>query len=290
MSLFKFSNSKKLPHVKNVQRKHSSYTIKSIQEDKEVYRDTEEDISINYININMNSDLNKQEVANLIDTDSIPDYKYKYLDNVKVINLLNYIDNIGKESFKHCTNLEKIILAANPDNLIINNGAFENCISLKEFIFEGKFKYIGENAFSNCASLEKINLNGLTVVESNCFLLDFALKEVTMTSVTDINPGAFLGCKSLDNIKLCDNLNCIDSFAFSNCGLTELHLPKSLKCINGYAFEDNFKLKDVYFEHDTLDDIDLGTEIFKHCSNVYIHTKNKKVIDYCKNNRYNVGE
>lgn len=294
MSLFKFNMPKKnLPTVKHSHKKQlpaATQKATKVIEEKEVYRETEEDISIEYVNTNMTSKLNEQEVVNLVDTDSIPDFKYKYLDNVKVINLLNYINKIGKESFKHCTNLEKIIFTADVDDLEISNNAFENCISLKEFVFNGKFKSLGESVFSNCAELEKINLNGLRTITTNCFLLDFALTEVIMPSVTAINSGAFYGCKSLKEINLGNSLKCIDSFAFSNCALTELHLPKSIKCINGYAFEDNFKLKDVYFEHNPEDDIELGVYIFHHCKDVCIHTNNKNVIEYCKANNYSVGE
>lgn len=295
MSLFKFNGHKKPAAAKKNYRRALPGPI--VVKDKTVeiaepieHRPTEEDIEISYINANMNSSLNEQETANIMDTGEISDYKYKCLDRVRYINLLGYVETIGKEAFNHCTNLEKLVIASSADNLAIGKSAFENCISLKEIDFKGKFRYIDENAFSNCSALEKINLTGLFIIKSNCFLLDFALKEVNGVSVIDIAPGAFLGCKSLETFYFGKNLKTIGSFAFSNCGFKELHLPKSVTTISGYAFEDNFNLTDVYFEHEPKSEIELGEDIFKHCKNVVIHSKNKIVIDYCNKNKYIVGD
>ena len=292
MSLFKFNNAKKSNNQRRNYRRTLPVNIaksNDIQEPINHYP-TEENIAIDYINNNMNSPLNEQETVNIMDSGNIPDYKYKYLDGVKFINLLGYVEAIGKETFNHCTHLEKLVIASNTDNLTIGKGAFENCIGLKEIDFKGKYSFIDENAFSNCSALEKINLSGLTTIKPNCFLLDFDLKEVNATSVINIEAGAFLGCKSLETFHFSKSIKFIDSFAFSTCGFKELHLPKSVKVINGYAFEDNFELKNVYFEHNADSEIELGAEIFKHCKNVVVHTKNKSIIDYCNKNKYTVGD
>ena len=292
MSLFNPNGRKKALSVRksstqimpknNVQKKENTIAVE--------HYPTEEDIEISYINTNMSSALNEQETANIMDSGNIPDYKYKCLDRVKYINLLGYVESIGKEAFNHCTDLEKIVIASNTDTLSIGKSAFENCISLKEIDFKGRFTYIGENAFSNCSALEKINLAGLSNINANCFLLDFALKEVNCVSVMNLASGAFLGCRSLETFYFGKNIKVIGSFAFSNCAFKELHLPKSITTINGYAFEDNFDLTDVYFEHDTGSEIELGENIFKHCKNVVIHSKNKSIIDYCNKNKYIVGD
>ena len=65
---------------------------------------------------------------------------------------------IGKDAFKDCTNLEKIVLPTSVKT--IESGAFENCASLKEIVFTGDCDglSLAAGAFKDCSSLEKITL------------------------------------------------------------------------------------------------------------------------------------
>ena len=247
------------------------------------YQLTDEDISVNYINNNILSEDNK-EVLNVMDTDTILSYKYQYMDNVKVINILNYVNSIGNDTFKECTNVNTINFTAPIKGLCLGNNTFANCNKLENINFNGSFSAIGECCFEHCENLKSINLAGVDTIPDNAFLFNISLTDVIITNVQYIKPGAFMYCKSLSdiNFKSCYNLLSIGAFAFSNCNLHTIIIPSTVKLIEGYAFEDNFNLTDVYFENNTR--IQLEDDIFKHCDNVTIHTTNKYIISYCKEN------
>jgi len=247
------------------------------------YQPTEEDISVEYINNNILSEYNK-DVLNVMDIETISDYKYQYMDKVESINILNYVNNIGNDSFKECINVKNINFTAPVKDLSLGNNTFYNCCNLENFNFKGSFSNIGENCFAHCENLRSINLVGIDTVPNNAFLFNTSLSEIVIVNVQYIKAGAFMYCKSLTDINFgsCHNLLSIDAYAFSGCNLSKITIPDTVKEIGDYVFEDNFNLTDVYFEGKS--NILLGDDIFKHCDNVTIHTNNNNIIEYCKKN------
>lgn len=74
--------------------------------------------------------------------------------------------------------------------------------------------------------------------------------------VTNINPDAFKGCTSLENLVIPDNVTRIGSNAFENCyKLVNITMPKHLDNIQDYVFEGCEILKHIYIP-DTLTYID----------------------------------
>lgn len=66
-----------------------------------------------------------------------------------------------------------------------------------------------------------------------------------MHSVVTIGNGAFYGCKKLEYVKFSKKLKTIGAQAFQHCPIKTVRLPKSVKVIKKYSFE-NTKLKKVY--------------------------------------------
>lgn len=288
-----FSRTPRTPKITN-EEILSKVIEETDNEDTEIeeigtYQLTEEDISINYINKNILSEDNK-EVLNVMDIDNIPSYKYQYMDNVKIINILNYINSIGNDAFKECENVTTINFTAPIKGLCLGNNTFANCNKLESINFNGSFSVIGDNCFAHCNNLKSINLSGVDTIPINAFMFNTNLSNVIITNAQYIKSGAFMYCKSLENIKFksCYNLLDIEAYSFSNCNLHTVTIPPTVRFIDGYAFEDNFNLTDVYFEHSVNAKIELGDNIFNHCDNVIIHTNNKCIIDYCKQNRLNI--
>lgn len=86
---------------------------------------------------------------------------------------------IGKDAFKGCINLEKIVFPASVKT--IESGAFENCTSLKEIVFTGDCDglSLAEGAFKGCSSLEKISLpSGLKKLGNKAFEGCVKLKDI----------------------------------------------------------------------------------------------------------------
>lgn len=97
---------------------------------------------------------------------------------------------IGKDAFKDCVNLEKIVLPAGIKT--IESGAFENCSSLKEIVFTGDCKdlSIATGAFKNCSSLEKITLpTGLVELGDKAFEGCSKLKDIYVMSEKAVSIG-----------------------------------------------------------------------------------------------------
>lgn len=89
------------------------------------------------------------------------------------------ISVIGKDAFKGCSNLTKIVLPAGIKS--IESGAFENCTSLKEVVFTGDCDglVIATGAFKNCSALETITLPaGIKVIGDKAFEGCYNLKDI----------------------------------------------------------------------------------------------------------------
>lgn len=111
---------------------------------------------------------------------------------IKSIKLIN-IEELGKESFKNCTKLQKLILD-NPNLRVMPSKAFENCTRLAEIkIAAGQIKSIERWAFRNCKSLKEISIP---------------------ESVEIIKSQAFEGCSSLRKVYVSSKRTMIESNAF----------------------------------------------------------------------------
>ena len=252
--------------------------------------DSNEEMSVSYINNNILSEDNT-DVLTVLDIENIEDYKYQCMDKVITVNLINRINYLGNSSFAFCESLKDFNFVTPVDNLIIDNYCFRDCFNLTNFNFKGQITKIGSNAFSNCKKLKTINLESLTSISDNTFLFNMSLNNIKIPNVKIIECGAFMYCRSLQNIDLsiCSKLKEIHSYAFSSCDLHTLHIPRNVELIDGYVFEENYNLIDVYFDHTDKDNIEIGNDIFKECKNVIVHTTNKTIIDYCKEFNYTLA-
>ena len=94
----------------------------------------------------------------------------------------------------------------------INNGAFKNCTSLKNFKIPKSVQKIGGYAFYECSSLSSVTFSvGLKSIEDNAFGYCEALKKVVLPEGLEKLDGAFYGCYNLENITFPSSLSEIDS-------------------------------------------------------------------------------
>lgn len=188
--------------------------------------------------------------------ESIGDYAFYKLSNVKEVSLPNSIKSIGKYAF------------------------YESGISEIDL---SNIENIGDYAFS-FASLEHVKLNNLISLGEGAFSYS-KLKEIDLsnTKLTNITNFAFKKCRYLENILFNDRIESINEESFSYCSsLKQFISPKSLKNIGLKAFYNNTSLKDVrlnainidnyafynackleklYIESD-IDDFSLGNYVF----------------------------
>lgn len=147
-------------------------------------------------------------------------------------NLNFFVDNEGNAHFPEGT-------TEIPDK------AFEGNNELKYAVLPDTVEHIGKRAFADCSNLEKLILND-------------ALKK--------IDGYVFTGCKLLNKIELPDLIQDISSFAFYNTYFTEpvishsgkifyycpivegrkkYIIPKTVKVIRSYAFENHGELEEL---------------------------------------------
>lgn len=130
------------------------------------------------------------------------------------------ITRVGVNSFLNCKNLR---VAELPDSVtVIDDFAFEGCVSLEHVRVPHGLKCIGNSSFYGCKSLRTIDLpDGL---ERVC---DFA----------------FDGCSSLESVWIPDSVMVIGDMAFNGCGsLTAVMDNMPGRKVYGNAFDDDAKI------------------------------------------------
>ncbi len=169
---------------------------------------------------------------------------YKDGKSVKVLNIPENVEVIGKECFCNLSNIEKVIF---PENLkVIDQSAFWGCSYLKEIVFNKNLEFINKTAFSFC------NVKALTFPENLKRLGPKAcsaiknLEEVRfLNKNTTIAEGAFEGCLSLKEVNLPDNIKKLEEKTFFNCTNLERIDLKNIEQIEKHVFVNNYKLKEI---------------------------------------------
>lgn len=170
--------------------------------------------------------------------------------SLKNVTLKN-MDTVGNNMFINCANLEKVSIS-NVKN--ISTSLFSGKANLKEVSITGENVTIGESAFLRCSALSKVELKGVTAIDSY----------------------AFQYCKSLESIEL-DGVSTIRDYAFSKTGLKNATLT-NIGTVGSYSFWDNGSLETV-----TMSDIDsIANYAFWNCSNL-------KAIDSLSNVTTSIG-
>ena len=164
------------------------------------------------------------------------------------------VTRLGKSAFAHYRLLKSVIL---PDTLeYIGMWAFEESDYLTRIIIPKKTQ-VEERAFLNCTALEEITVDAEnpyhTSVDGVLFSKDMTVlhtypvgKGITSYNVPEgvkrLATGAIYNNTDyrletrLESVTLPESLEAIDKWAFYNCGLDTLYIPKNVKEIGCTAF------------------------------------------------------
>lgn len=159
---------------------------------------------------------------------------------------------IGEDCFRHQVLLRKINL---PGSIVlIETGAFFNCMSLREINLPEGLLYIGNNAFYG-AGLRSLNLPD-SVLAINTFAFEGCqhLKTAHLSESLQYTAGyTFSGCSSLESVNIPDTLDSISIGMFQGCAkLKEINFPKSLKSIESHSFVGCSSLKKIKLPKDVV--------------------------------------
>ena len=128
-------------------------------------------------------------------------YAFYHLENMKYIELSEFVDTIDTHAFESCYSLEHITLPNSVRH--IGHDAFAYCSGLQSAILPAELKKIPANLFVFCRSLSRVQIpSTVTIIGDNAFYLCGKLQTVALSSeLKEIYGGAFGGCTSLSQIQ-----------------------------------------------------------------------------------------
>ena len=154
------------------------------------------------------------------------------------------IISIGRSAFSGCKSLKQIklprLLTIIPKSLFCNSGI--SSLELPNSILK-----IDSAAFERCKSLTSITIpEGVEEISEGAFIWCDSLTSVYLPStIKRIKPSVFYGCSLLSSIIIPEGIEEISLSAFDNTSLTSLHLPKTIKTIEGFFPANSKRLKTI---------------------------------------------
>ena len=197
-------------------------------------------------------------------------YWYKHITEVIIPQSVKFIE---EHAFFACENLNLIELT---EGLVtIGDGAFTHCRCLKSIYIPKTVKSIGQGAFSGCKNLERVDISSLKSwcdiefighnplqCAHHLYINDFEIKYLEIPNgVNEIKNHAFHGASSIISVHLPNDLKSIGSYAFSECGFSEISIPEYVNNIGVGAFSKS-KIKKLILPN-SLQEIKEGT--FEEC-------------------------
>ena len=188
-------------------------------------------------------------------TVTVPD-TVTYLDgtfcscpNLKTVNGMKNVTELGSMTFYSCKSLASIVLPSKLQK--IASDSFFNCTSLKKITIPASVTSISGNPFSYCVKLTDIlvaranknyiSANGILYDKNKTILLACPAGKTSVSLVKSINSigyNSFSGCEKLTSVTLPSKVTAIGSFAFSYCkSLKSISMPSGIKDIGVDAFD-----------------------------------------------------
>lgn len=124
----------------------------------------------------------------------------------------------------------------------IGANAFYGCTTLKELELAKAITKIGQTAFAECTSLTKVFIpKSLKTIDTKCITDEPAWRNPPYNGYY----GSFYNCKNLTEVEFETGIETIPAYLFgnSNVGISELHMPNTVKTIEKCAFTACEKLK-----------------------------------------------
>lgn len=181
--------------------------------------------------------------------------------DVEHISLPASLSDIGYAAMSDCEKLEKVEIAENSKLLMIEDFAFMNCSSLKEFKIPASVKRIRQGPWRNCKALRSLSINegnpeykvedGVLYTISGRQLVQYPAgkrdKQYQVEFGTmEIDNSAFYGNEYLEKVALPNSLETIQHLGFAECtALKNVEFNVGLKWIGNSAYKGCANLKKV---------------------------------------------
>ena len=182
------------------------------------------------------------------DITKIGDYVFFECKSLKSVIIGNRVTSIGNRSFYNCGYLTSVTI---PDSVTSIEGyALWGCSDLTSVTIPDSVTSIGPSAFEYCHDLDSVNISDLSAwckidfgyngnpLDNGADLYlngDLVNELIIPSDITEIKSYTFIGCDSLTDVTISDNVTSIGEQAFYDC--------KNLVAFHGkYASNDNLSL------------------------------------------------
>ena len=160
------------------------------------------------------------------------------------------VTEIYPAGFQNCSTIKKIVLPSTIDTF--GTDAFAGS-SLESITIPDQVRVISTGAFRNCKSLVEVLFEHplLTTINDYAFANDFNLSTFPFHKIehlTTIGEEAFLYCLGLRTVIFPDSFTTLESYAFQDCkGLTTIYFPPSIEFVGPFAFRGVGNNAKIYF-------------------------------------------
>ncbi len=197
------------------------------------------------------------------DFTSISNYAFQNCSALEAIKLPASIETIGYNAFKSCSSLKNINLPKNLKEL--KDDAFYECTALESVELPKEITTLGDSVFAGCTNLTSINLSdtALKKIGQRCFNNCSSLSRAIMPeTIEEIGHSAFSGCTGITKVELGSRISKLGPYAFSDCAITEIKIPRSLYEVGSSPFKNCSNLVSVKFEKKTRE---IPSNLFSDC-------------------------
>lgn len=184
---------------------------------------------------------------------------------ISSIQLPNTLEVIGAQAFNGCSYLVGSLLIPNSVKSI-GESAFYGCSFSGRLELSSNLETIGSSAFSNCGHFigDLKFPDKIKVIPGSLFSLTSFTGSLDLNNVTELGSWAFRNCSFMGELVIPEGVITIPDWCFNNNKFTTLHLPSTLRDIQGNAFEDN-PLQLIVFNEGLLS---IGYSSFSRCNQI----------------------
>lgn len=201
---------------------------------------------------------------------------------IEAVTIPDGVATIEEYTFQGCVSLKKVVI---PNSVTtIKMGAFLRCDSLETVTVPDSVKEIGDSAFGGCESLKTISIPNNVVIQPQAFSGCRSLQEIKSTAcsikgnfvIVDNTLNSILNYKE-ENWAIPKGVTAISDYLFSHSEFTTITIPKDIALIGDHAFWNCPNLESVVIEKGSkLASLDFS-KVFSECENLKTITLPKSV-------------
>lgn len=187
------------------------------------------------------------------------------------ISLPAQLREINAGLFAGCESLKTVIMNSDMRLSEISDYAFYNCKNLKSLDIPQKTFRIGQYVFHGCSNLKSITIpdsDGAdgTALNTGLFVGCTSLESVKLPGKADIGDYLFYGCKNLKSVDMPESISTIGMESFSGCSnLEAIHLADDITRIREGAFVGCTNLKSITLPSSL---VQIGEGAFSGCTSL----------------------